>query len=94
MFHKVKSVVPMQELKLLLEFQDDTKKIYDIKPLLKKWPAFQALYSVPKLFEQVHVDAGGYAVIWNDDIDLSCDELYDNSLSCDTDGDLKNTYSK
>ena len=79
MFHRIKSVVPIQGLKLLIEFQDDTKKIYDVNPLLKKWPAFQVLTHIPKLFEQVRVDAGGCAVIWNDDIDLSCDELYYNS---------------
>ena len=30
------------------------------------------------LFEQVKVDAGGYGISWNDEIDLSCDELYHN----------------
>ena len=28
------------------------------------------------LFEEVSVDQGGYGVSWNDDIDLSCDELF------------------
>ena len=76
MFHKVKSVTPLPDLCLLAEFQDGMKKKYDVKPLFKKWPAFRILDSVPGLFEQVRVDAGGYGVSWNDDIDLSCDELY------------------
>ncbi len=28
--------------------------------------------------EQVKVDAGVYGISWNDDIDLSCEELYQN----------------
>ena len=31
---------------------------------------------IPGLFELVKVDAGGYGVSWNDDLDLSADELY------------------
>ena len=34
--------------------------------------------SVSGLFEQVKVDAGGYGISRNDDIDLSCEELYQN----------------
>lgn len=28
------------------------------------------------LFETVKVDVGGYGIIWNDELDISCDELY------------------
>jgi hypothetical protein len=31
------------------------------------------------LFEQVKVDSGGFGISWNDDIDLSCNELYTKS---------------
>jgi hypothetical protein len=30
--------------------------------------------------EQVRVDTGGFGISWNDEIDLSCDELYDNGI--------------
>ena len=78
MFHKVKSITPLPGLCLLAEFQDGATKKYDVKPLTQKWPAFQALDYVPGLFEQVRVEPGGYGISWNDDIDLSCDELYHN----------------
>lgn len=32
----------------------------------------------------VEVDAGGYGIIWNDDIDLSCDELFENGETVET----------
>jgi hypothetical protein len=47
-----------------------------VKPLFEKWTAFQTLSRVSGLFEQVRVDAGGYGISWNEYIDLSCDELY------------------
>ena len=28
------------------------------------------------MFEKVKVDAGGYGISWNDEIDIACDELY------------------
>ncbi len=31
---------------------------------------------VPGLFKQVKVDVGGYGIIWNDELDLECNELY------------------
>ncbi len=30
------------------------------------------------LFETVKVDVGGYGIVWNDELDISCDELYAN----------------
>lgn len=78
MFHKVKSVMPLPDLSLLVEFENGSRKIYDTKPLFAKWQAFQALANIKGLFEQVRVDTGGYGVSWNDDLDLACDELYHN----------------
>jgi hypothetical protein len=59
-----------------VQFLNCENKEYDVKPLFKIWASFQTLARVSGLFEQVRVDAGGYGISWNDDIDLSCDELY------------------
>ena len=77
-FHRVKNITPLPNLILLAEFQDGTIKKYDVKPLLKEIPVFEMLDYVPELFNQVRVDAGGYGIVWNDEIDLSSDELYYN----------------
>lgn len=34
--------------------------------------------SVACFFENVEVDVGGYGIVWDDELDLSCDELWDN----------------
>lgn len=59
-------------------------KIYDVKPLFAKWVPFKALENAPKLFSGVEVDTGGYGIIWNDDLDLSCDELFENGETVKT----------
>lgn len=76
MFHKIKTVTPMQDYLLLVHFAEGQAKRYDLKPLFDQFPVFRSLADTPGLFEQVRVDAGGYGVSWNDDLDLSCDELW------------------
>ena len=77
MFHKVKTVYPLDDLKLIVTFAEGVTKIYDVRPLFANWPRFKELED-KHLFSCVEVDKGGYGIFWNDDLDLSCDELYAN----------------
>ena len=43
MFHKVKSVCALPDHQLSVQFAEGLTKIYDVKPLFKKWVAFKAL---------------------------------------------------
>ncbi len=88
-FHTVKNITPLPDLMLMAEFHDGAVKVYDVKPLMDKIPVFKMLGYVHGLFEQVRVDAGGYGVIWNDEIDLSCDELYENGRDLPDEGRTK-----
>ncbi|MGN1314672.1 MAG: DUF2442 domain-containing protein [Lachnospiraceae bacterium] len=76
MFHKIKTITPKDNYILSAVFQDGTTKEYDIKPLFAEIPAFKDLEAINGLFEQVRVDVGGYGISWNDDIDLSSDEIW------------------
>lgn len=80
MFHKIKDIKPLKKYVLLATFQDGTIKTYNISPLFSEIEAFNILKDIPHLFEQVKVDIGGYGISWNDEIDLSCDELWDNGV--------------
>ncbi len=80
MFHKIKDVTPLSEFKLSVQFSEGVTKIYDIKPLFDKIPVFKELEEKPLSFYDVVVDTGGYGIVWNDDIDLSCDELWNNGV--------------
>ena len=84
MFHKVKSVSALPEFRLSVQFAEGITKIYDLNPLFNKWNAFAVLEKQPELFREVTVDQGGYGVIWNDELDLSCDELFENGETVKT----------
>lgn len=84
MFHKIKGVSALPKFRLLVQFTEGVTKIYDVKPLFKKWKAFRSLEKSEELFYDVEVDVGGCGVIWNDDIDLSCDELFANGKAVKT----------
>ena len=73
----VKSVVPQENYTLLLPFADGKKRLYNAKPLLNK-PIFADLKSLP-VFLQARVS--GDTVIWNDDVDIAPEPLYENSVS-------------
>jgi hypothetical protein len=64
-----------------VQFENKELKKYNLNPLFAELEPFKTLTYVPGLFEQVKVDAGGYGISWNNDVDLSCDELYYNGLS-------------
>ena len=76
MFHKVKTVTPLPGFFLLVQFSEGITKQYDMNPLFEKYPMFLPLRSDPALYQSAKVDIGGYGVIWNDDIDIACDELF------------------
>ena len=84
MFHKIKAVNALPDYQLSVQFAEGITKIYDVKPLFSKWPVFRELKNRSELFFGVEVDAGGYGIIWNDDIDLSCDELFENGVQIKT----------
>lgn len=77
MFHKIISVTPLQDFTLLLHFSDGVAKEYDVSQLFDRIPELRVLQT-PGLFKTVQVDTGGYGISWNDDLDLSSDELFEN----------------
>ncbi len=78
MFHKVKAVNVIPDYQLSVQFAEGVTKIYNMEPLFEKWPVFAELKTDQELLYSVAVDEGGYGIVWNDDIDLSCDELFEN----------------
>ncbi|MCU0545041.1 MAG: DUF2442 domain-containing protein [Oscillatoriaceae cyanobacterium Prado104] len=65
---------------LIIKFTNLEIKKYDISKLLDK-PMFSSLRN-PGFFKNFKIERGGYALVWNEDIDLSEYELYQNGISC------------
>ena len=83
MFHKIKNVSALPEYKLCVEFSEGVTKIYDVEPLFVRIPVFNKLKLYPEVFSSVIVDVGGYGIVWDDELDISCDELWENGISED-----------
>lgn len=64
MFHKIKSVTPLANYRLLVHFTEGCCREYDMTPLIQRMPVFAPLRDVPGLFGQVRTDPGGYGVSW------------------------------
>lgn len=75
-YPKVKAVQPLADYQLLISFQNNDEKIYDCLPLLDEHPF--TLLKNKGFFKSVKVDNGGYGISWNDEIDLSEAELWQN----------------
>ena len=81
MFYRIKAIKPIDNYKLLVTFFNDEVKEYNVSILFDKNQDFKVLSNTIGLFEQVKVDTGGYGISWNDELDLSCNELYFNGTS-------------
>jgi hypothetical protein len=73
---KVLSAQAIDSLTLIVEFSNGDRKQYSIAKLLEK-PMFYPLKN-SSFFRGFQVDAGGYGIAWNDEIDLSEYELWQN----------------
>lgn len=80
MFHKIKDVTPLPKYKLFVQFSEGVMKVYDLKPLFERFPVFKKLKEDDELYANVYVDVGGHGIVWNDEIDLSSDELWENGV--------------
>jgi uncharacterized protein DUF2442 len=75
-YPKIQSVTTFDTHTLLITFNNGEKKKYDISSFLEK-EMFAPLKD-PVLFRNIKVEAGGYAVSWNNEIDISEFELWKN----------------
>ena len=82
MFVKITSLATLPEYTLLVGFSTGEYKKFDLKPLMKKYPPFAALSETDGLYKQARIDVGGYGIVWNDDLDLSADGVYEQGVPC------------
>jgi hypothetical protein len=82
MFLRIAKVTPLANKMLMVLFMNGKTKMYDCKQLLQK-PGFFLLKD-DVFFKSVKVDAGGYGISWNDNIDVSEYELWTNGTETDS----------
>jgi len=74
----VEAVSPQRDYTLLIDFSNGERRIYDARELLAD-RYFTPLKSVD-FFMKAH--RSGHSVVWNDDIDISPEYLYEKSILC------------
>ena len=75
---KIKTVTPLNERRLLVTFVNGVQKVYDCHRVMNL-ERFQLLKS-EAFFKAVTVDPGGYGISWDDELDLSEYELWNNGV--------------
>lgn len=78
MTNRIVFVKPMDNTILLATFQNGIEKTYDVKTMFAMFPQMQILEKDKTLFDSVVVDAGGYGVSWNDNLDIESEEIWEN----------------
>ena len=75
MFHKAVDLKFLTGTCLEVTFQDGTVKEYDMRQLFSKYPQLKALED-RSLFLSGKL-MGSYGIIWNDDLDLETETIYE-----------------
>ena len=87
---KIIGVVPNNDFTLTISFDNDEKRIYDMRPLLREDTAFEPLIK-PENFRRVYVDDTHCIAwdidptvdsnkVWNNKVDISADSCYIDSV--------------
>ena len=75
MLHRPIKLDYLEGTKLKMTFQDGKVKTYDMARLFERYPQTKALNN-RKLFKSGKLNV--YGVIWNDDLDIDADTIYEN----------------
>lgn len=88
--HKIIGVMPNDDFTLTISFDNGERRLYDMRPLLKKGTVFEPFSQVEN-FRRVYVDDTGCIAwdidpcvdsgkVWNNKVDLCPDECYIDSI--------------
>jgi hypothetical protein len=70
---RVRTVKPLDGMRVYLEFEDGTQKTVDLEPFL--WgPVFEPIRNNPTMFRTVKVEGG--TIAWDNGADIDPDVLY------------------
>jgi hypothetical protein len=77
MIPRIKTLKPMDNFQLYVEFDDGCKVIYDVKEDIRDIAVFKRLESENGLFSMVNLDTSRTCVYWDDELDLASDSIYE-----------------
>ena len=80
MHHIATKVEFLEDVTIQVTFQDGNVYKYDLSKMFFKYPQLEELRRNRKLFEGGHLDIGGYAVEWNDDLDFDATSIHEEGI--------------
>ena len=81
MIKRVTTVYPLEGTKLIVWFQGGESRLFDCKKNLRRSEFAQIKKT--SAFENAEVTAAGYAVSWNDEIDVTSKDLFEKGQHID-----------
>lgn len=80
MTHRIQAVIPKEKYILHAVFYNGEVIQYDVAQLFTVFPQFIIFQTEEELFRKVKVDAGGYGISWNDELDLDAETIYEDGV--------------
>ena len=80
MTHRIQEVTARENYIVEALFYSGEIKQYDMKLLFEVFPQFLLFQKVVGLFQNVQVDAGGYGISWNDELDLDAETIWEDGI--------------
>lgn len=77
MIPRIKQVQTLPDFFLRVVFDDGRMVLYDVKKDMEQIESYQDLRFIHGLFDQVQLDKSRTCLIWNDQIDLPSDTVYE-----------------
>ena len=77
MYNRLTNVSFKENLIIIAKFNDGKVVSYDIRQLYEQFPIFKELEKNPVLFINGKIAPGGCGIIFNDEIDIATEELYE-----------------
>ena len=77
MHRKIRAVTTLPDFRLSVPFAEGVAKIFDMKPWFDFYPPFKEFEKNPKHFDGVVIEAGGFGLSWDDELDMDCTAIWD-----------------
>lgn len=77
MIPRIKTLLPLDNYKLFVEFDDGRRVNYDLTNDIATLPNYSMLVDVEGLFRHANLDSSRTVVYWNEFVDLPSDAIYE-----------------
>ena len=75
MIPRIKGIKTLNNYRLLVEFDNGKRVVYDVKEDIETLADFRVLETEYGLFQNVQLDASRTCIYWNDQVDLASDTV-------------------